>query len=648
MAMVANSITSMGRYILAIFCLLFSLAIMGQSNVPLLERNISVSFQNQPLSAVLDKIAAQSGITFSYSPTLVNTNKIVTVKASNKSVREVLALVLDDNVACKASGKYVILSKAETPGKKVTVSGYVYDKNTGKKVPNTSVYDEKSMTSAVTNQYGYYELEVPRKAPSVKLNVKKNEFSDTTVSLTPIKNQLVEINIEQAPPVSPYIDSLRKNNFQAATDRFFKNAKGFINTVNIKDTISRRFQISFLPYMGTNHLLSANVINRTSINILGGYSLGNNGFEVGGIFNINRRSMAGFQAGGIFNIVGGPAKGFQTGGIFNTVNGSFNGFQTAGTINMVKDTFRGFQASGLINYVGGSMKGFQAAGLVNVTKGKADGFKAAGLFNINADTSRGFNAAGLANISARTYTGAAVAGLFNYSHIHKGGAQIAGLFNYADRLSGTAQIAGLMNIAFRQSGGIQLAGLLNFAADVKGLQLAPFNFSDTCSSGVPIGIASFVRKGVHQLELSGDELLFTTLSFRTGTRHFHNIFSAGISLTDIQSPIWSIGYGAGTSFKLSKRFNLDVDLTYSHLSKGPFNTNVNFLNKLYIGPEFAITRKVRVALGPTFNLFLADATQADYPTLFSTLAPYSFNNYTTTNNLNIKWWIGGKLAFRFF
>ncbi len=632
MAMVANSTTSMGRYILAIFCLLFSLAIMGQTNVPLLERNISVSLLNQPLSVVLDKISAQSGITFSYSPTLVNSNKIVTVKASNKSVREVLALVLDDNIAYKASGKYVILSKAETPGKKVTVSGYVYDKNTGKKVPNTSVYDEKSMTSAVTNQYGYYELEVPRKEPTVKLNVKKNEFSDTTVSLTPIKNQLVEINIEQAPPVSPYIDSLRKNNFQAATDRFFTNAKGFINTINIKDTINRRFQISFLPYMGTNHLLSANVINRASVNVLGGYSLGNTGFEVGGIFNINRRSMAGFQSAGIFNIVGGPAKGFQAGGIFNTVNGSFNGFQ----------------AGGLINYIGDSMKGFQAAGLVNVTKGKADGFKAAGLCNINADTSRGFNAAGLANISSHTYTGATVAGLFNYSHIHQGGAQIAGLFNYADRLSGTAQIAGLMNIAFRHSGGIQLAGLLNFATDVKGIQLAPFNFSDTCSSGVPIGIASFVRRGVHQLEIAGDELLFTTISFRTGTRHFHNIFSAGIYLTDTQSPLWSIGYGAGTSFKLSKRFNLDIDLTYSHLSKGAFNTNVNFLNKLYIGPEFAITRKVRVAIGPTFNLFLADAAQPDYPTLFSTLAPYSFTNYTTTNNLNIKWWIGGKLAFRFF
>jgi type II secretory pathway component GspD/PulD (secretin) len=152
----------MKRYILALFCLVFSVLAMGQSKTPLLERDINLNITNQPLSVAFDKIAAQTGVTFSYSPSLVNTNKIVSVKATNKSVREVLALMLDDNVAYKASGKYIILSKAETPGKKVTVSGYVYDKNSGKKVPNTSVYDEKSMTSAVTNEYGYYELEVPK------------------------------------------------------------------------------------------------------------------------------------------------------------------------------------------------------------------------------------------------------------------------------------------------------------------------------------------------------------------------------------------------------------------------------------------------------------------------------------------------------
>jgi hypothetical protein len=623
----------MKRYILALFCLVFSVLAMGQSKTPLLERDINLNITNQPLSVAFDKIAAQTGVTFSYSPSLVNTNKIVSVKATNKSVREVLALMLDDNVAYKASGKYIILSKAETPGKKVTVSGYVYDKTSGKKVPNTSVYDEKSMTSAVTNEYGYYELEVPKKEPTVKLNVKKNEFSDTSVSLIPIKNQLVEINIEQAPQVAPYVDSTKRNPFQEATDRFFKNAQGFINTVNIKDTIYRRLQISFLPFMGTNHKLSANVINQVSLNVLGGYSLGTNGFEAGGIFNINRRSMQGFQAGGIFNIVGGSAKGFQSGGIFNTVGGSFKGFQAGGILNTVRDSVSGFQAAGIANYAGGNV----------------DGFQTAGISNINADTVRGFTAAGMFNIAARQHSGVAAAGLFNYSHYHKNGAQIAGLFNHADNLYRTAQIAGLLNVSFRQSGTIQLAGLLNYATDVKGLQLALFNFSDTVSTGVPIGIASFVRKGVHQLEFSADELLFTHAAFRTGAQYFHNIFSIGISLNDTQSPLWMFGYGAGTSFKLSNRFKLDIDLSYNHLSKGSFNTNVNFLNKLYIGPEFAVAKWFKIAVGPTFNLFLSDSLQPDYAAVYSTLAPYSFSDYTATgNNLNIKWWVGGKAAIRFF
>lgn len=649
MVMVANPWHAMRTYILAVFCLLFSVLALGQNKTPLLERDINLTVTNQPLSVAFDKISAQTGVTFSYSPSVVNTNKIVTVKASNKSVREVLALVLDDNIAYKANGKYIILTKAEAPGKKVTVSGYVYDKNTGKKVPNTSVYDEKSMTSAVTNEYGYYELEVPKKEPTVKLNVKKNEFSDTSVSLVPIKNQLVEINIEPAPSVSPYVDSLKHNKFQEAADRFFKNAKGFINTVNIKDTIYRRFQLSFLPFMGTNHKLSANVINQVSLNVLGGYSLGTNGFEAGGIFNINRRSMQGFQSGGIFNIVGGQAKGFQAGGIFNTVGGSFSGLQSGGIFNIVSGSFKGFQAAGIFNMARDTFSGFQAGGLLNYTNGPANGFKAAGLANINYGDTRGFAAAGLTNISAKQMMGVSAAGLFNYSHNHINGAQIAGLFNYADNLTNTAQIAGLLNFSLRQSGSIQLAGLLNYATNVKGLQLAPFNFADTVSTGVPIGVASFVRKGVHQLELSADELLFTQAAFRTGAQYFHNTFSIGVSLNDTQSPLWMLGYGVGTSFKLSNRFKLDIDLSYNHISKGAFNTNVNFLNRLYIGPEFAVAKWFKIAVGPTFNLFLSDSLQPDYAAVYSTLAPYSFTDYTaTSNNLNIKWWVGGKVALRFF
>jgi hypothetical protein len=622
----------MGKFILAYLLLLLSFVAQAQ-NVPLLERNLNISIDNLPVAQALDKIAAQGNFTFSYTPSVLP-QKNITLTARNKSVRQVLAMALGNDVSYKASGKYIILSKApEKPGKKITVSGYVYDKNSGKKVPNTSVYDEKTMTSAVTNQYGYYEIEVPSKSTNLQLNVKKDEYGDTILSL-PIKNQLVEITIQPADTATPYTGNITPPNpFKEVGAKFFKSAKGFINTVNIKDTINRRFQLSFLPYMGTNHKLSANVVNQVSVNVLGGYSLGNKGAEFGGIFNINRRGMQGFQAGGIFNINGASSSGFQAGGIFNTVSGSYKGFQAGGISNMVRDTFSGFQAAGLINFVGGTFNGFQAAGLINFANGHATGFKAAGL----------------ANISAKQHTGATAAGLFNYAYYQNNGAQIAGLFNMANNLSRTAQIAGLCNIAFKKSGTVQLAGLFNYATNVTGLQLAPFNFADTVSKGIPIGVASFVRKGLHQLELSADELLFTNLSFRTGILGFHNIFSAGVQLTNTQSPLWSIGYGIGTGFRLSKRFNFDIDLTYSHISKGAFNTDVNFLNRLYLGPEFAITRKIRVALGPTVNLFLSDTQSPDYAAIYSGLAPYTFSNYTATqNNLNIKWWVGGKVAIRFF
>lgn len=614
--------------------------------MPPLEREINLTATNETVGAVLNKIAGQSGVTFSYSPSVVNSQKTISIKAKDKSVREVLALVLDEGIAYKQSGKYIILTKAPNPGKKVTVSGYVYDKTSGKKVANTSVYDPNTMTSSISNQYGYYELEVPKES-KVKLAVNKAEYADTTIALAPIRNQLVEIAIQPAPPPVEVIDTAKRNPLKEAGLTFFRNARAFINTINIKDTIHRGFQLSFVPYIGTNHKLSANVINRASINVLGGYSMGTYGFEVGGIFNINRKSSQGFQSAGIFNIVGGNYKGFQAAGILNIVKGSVAGFQAGGLFNHVGSNSTGFQAAGLLNSVGGTSGGFRAAGLTNYVNGQATGFGAAGLFNIHGQNATGFTTAGLANITAGTHTGASTAGLFNYSHIHKHGAQIAGLFNYADSIDGAVQIAGLLNMSFRRSGPAQISGLINVARTVTGLQLALINIADTCESGVSLGLISFVRKGVHQFELSVDEMLFGSLHFRTGSRGLHNIIGAGINLTDTQSPLWAITYGLGTSIRMGKRASFDIDLAYNHLSQGSFNTNVNFLNRLYIGPEFTIAKWFKIAVGPTVNLFLSDATQANYAA-FEKLVPYSFSNYTAiSNNVNIKWWVGGKLAIRF-
>ncbi len=633
------------KRLLTILFILAAVLVHAQKPVPVLEKEISLTLTNVTVGAALEKIANQVGFVFSYNPTLINAAKVISIKATNKSVREVLLMVLGETISYKANGMYVILSKAEAK-KKVTVSGYVYDKSSGKKLANTTVYDPNTMTSSISNDYGYYEMAIPKKVERINLTASKSTYGDTVIKVATTQNQMVQIEIE---PEVATTDTTKKNLFKEAGVKFVRGAKAFINNINVKDTLNRRFQLSFLPYIGTNHKLSGNVINRVSINVLGGYSMGTNGAEFGGIFNINRRDVSGFQAGGIFNTVGGSFNGFQAGGILNTVNGNFKGFQAGGVTNLTMGNVKGFQAGGVINVTKGRMDGFQAGGMFNVAMAGIKGFQAAGFMNINTDTARAFSAAGFANIATKAHYGVQAAGLFNYSTHHYNGAQIAGLFNSSLNLNKTAQIAGLFNFSARNSGTVQLAALFNYATNVTGLQLGILNISDTCSSGVSVGLLNITRKGVHQLEISADELLFGTVAFRTGSRGFHNIFSVGMSAKDTQSPLWAFGYGVGTSIKMSKRWNWDFDLTYNHISKGGFNTNVNFLNRLYFGPEVAVKRMFRIAFGPTVNLFLSDTTQTDYASTFASIAPYSFSDYTSAqNNVNIKWWVGGKVALRFF
>src|SRR5690606_29239387 len=127
-----------------------------------------------------------------------------------------------------------------------------------------------------------------------------------------------------------------------AMGRFLLSARQKVQTMNLKKFFTTRpFQISFTPGLGTHGRLSPQVINHFSLNILGGYNGGVDGFEVGGLFNINKKDVQYFQAAGVFNLTGGRMNGFQVAGVNNTVLDSVSGAQVAGVNNMVKGNFTG-------------------------------------------------------------------------------------------------------------------------------------------------------------------------------------------------------------------------------------------------------------------------------------------------------------------
>jgi hypothetical protein len=590
--------------LLAWLCTLASITALA--NVPALEREINLDFHEEDVASALKKIEQQTGVLFSYQPAVLNNVLPVSGSFRKKSVREVLTAIFSNKVTYLAKNNYIILKTKPPakPGQRSEFSGYVYEKQTGQKLAKVSIYDPVSLQSATSDEYGFYRITVPANTPSLSVN--KQNYQDTTV--TTEKASLTNIEISPELPAGDTLEWRRKlKELNGAASDLLKKFNAYVHTINVSDSITRDWQVSFLPFVGTNHKMSGNVYNRLSLNVLGGYSRGVTGFEAGGLFNLNRENMNGAQFAGLFNIVG--------------------------------DSVKGIQGAGLINVAGKKQSGLQGAGLMNVNVA-ADGLRAAGLMNVGGRT-KGLDMAGLMNITCST-KGALLAGLANVSDSLKGFAA-AGLFNVNSQ-GRAVQLAGLFNVA--GDAGFQVAGLFNVAGNVSGAQLSVLNFADS-ASGVPIGLLSFVKKGVHQLEISSDEWFYANLSFRTGVPQFYNILSIGY-LPGSTATLWQVGYGLGTSLRLNSKMRIELNLSTHHVSKGALLLAPSELYRFSPALEYRFSRAFAVAAGPTFNLYHTDELMQEFDFTYSHVAPYSAFNNSTGEAYNQKGWIGGKIALRFF
>ncbi len=615
-----------------LFISLINLRLLAQGT-PYLERVITISFQEERLDAALKRVATQGGFTFSYSPAALQTDRMVSFNFVNKTVREILDQFFSGTVQYKARGKYVILTRAQTSSRQSqTFSGYIVDESTGQRMRDVTVYDPVTLSSTVTDQFGFFQIRIDHPPEDLKLRINKQNYSDTIITVPSRTGRLLSVSMKGSKEkMSVLADSVHQKfkRFWQKTKLF---TKGRINEANISDTIHRKTQISFLPFIGTNHALSGTVINDYSFNVLGGYSMGVRKLEIGSIFNIVRGDVHGVQLAGNFNAIGGETRGVQLAGIFNANRGPVSGAQLAGIFNFHWREVEDFAGAGILNV---NMKGSDAvelAGIANATIGDQTLPHAAGILNFATGNAR-----------------SQVAGVFNFSAKRVRGWQGGGVFNFAAKDVTGAQTAGVFNFSGKTVHGAQIAGVLNFAKKVKGVQFGLINVSDSVG-GVPIGLLSVVMKGYHKFEVSADEIFYTNFAFRTGVRQFYNIIMAGAKPASFNdtSTHWTFGYGVGTAPRISKKTFLNLDITSQQIVQGGSIESVNMLNKVYLGLDYQFAKKMSLTFGATLNGWLTDMNhEATRWTLFSDIKPNVFYDKSVGDHNNLKMWVGGKIGLRF-
>jgi len=578
--------------------------------VPILERKISISLTDEKIANALNRISQEGKFSFSYNASIIDESQTVTLNVTNKTIREVLNQVFKGRMDYKQKSSHLILTKVPIKQTQATttvviISGYVEDAETKEKVPDASVYDKKSITSAVTDEYGYFRMKLDKKDQEASIAVSKKDYKDTLVTITAPSNQYLNISITPIEKDSVIVkaetismDSIKE---EKKEEEFVLPYEDEPNVQNISDTLYRDIQISFLPFLGSNGRLSGNIINDYSINILGGYSLGTRQIELGFFFNLDRGNVKWLQLAGFGNLVGGDVYGIQGAGFFNINGGSTVAAQAAGFGNLNFKEFSGVQWGGFTNINLKSVHGVSIAGFANVTNGE----------------SRGVQLAGFSNIQTGNYRGSQIAGFSNIADGHIDGSQIAAFFNYGKKVRGT--------------------------------QIGVFNYADSLG-GVPIGLVSIVKSGYHKLEVASDEVFYANLSFRTGVKQFYNILTVGMQPqpVDNNTTVWTFGYGLGTAPKLNRWLDLNIDLLSQHVNKGGFTDELSSLNKLYLGLDFRLAKKLSLATGITLNAYFTKTTFTDYPSLFVDYKPNYIYDHTYSNDTNLKMWLGAKVGLRFF
>lgn len=381
--------------ILILIACSFSSAGVAQS---LLNKPVTIEMRQKPVSEVLKAIGDQGGFYFSYNSNLFKKDSLVTIYARQKTVNEVLDMLFAGKYEYKEKNNYIIIQQASEYW---YATGYVIDANTGEKIINASVYERRQLVSTLTDEEGYFKLRLKDKHIAAVLNISRSWYSDTELVINATAPNNITIGIS---PKNIVLDTIVvTQNSGIEKNRWSKlllSSKQRIQSLNInKAFIDMPVQTSFTPGLSTHGSMNSQVVNKLSFNVLGGYTAGTNGFELGGLFNIVRKDVKYVQIAGLFNNVGGEVEGVQIAGLFNNILDTVHACQVAGLSNVVQGKVKGLQIGGISNAVTKEVKGMQIAGISNIAAEDMKGVQIAGISNLVRGDINGMQLSGIVNVA---------------------------------------------------------------------------------------------------------------------------------------------------------------------------------------------------------------------------------------------------------
>lgn len=406
--------------IIKIFVVIFSC--LGGCNIlyaqeSTLERTISIETGNASPEAFLQKVEETLNIRFSYNADILP-DKQITINASDESLLRILKAAFGKSYVFRSNGRYVIILKREKREARqqstdiyAEIRGRVVEWGSGSPLAAATIYDLSTRRSVLTDSSGQFSLAFSPDSRTIGLRCSKQGFSDSIRIIDYSREEDVVFKLHPLRLSMGAVEAKKSGNISGQADRHIRilrrlvSAESFINSLNVRIFDKQPVQLSLLPSIGTNFRMSGSIINHFSINLLSGYSAGVQGFEGGGILNMNRFDVNGMQVSGLANLAGGNMSGFQAAGLYNRIGGDIRGVQLSGGINTGADSVDGVQLAGLINRRTAYVNGLQLAIIANSTEGEVRGAQISAIYNYSKKPGFQFGLVNVADTNSGTPMG---------------------------------------------------------------------------------------------------------------------------------------------------------------------------------------------------------------------------------------------------
>ncbi|MDN5213366.1 carboxypeptidase-like regulatory domain-containing protein [Fulvivirgaceae bacterium BMA12] len=183
-----------------LFVLGLSITFIGKSQQSGIQKIISVDFKNESLKGAIRKLSKDPDIHFSYSESLLNLEKRISLSLKGVQVSQVLDKLFNGaNVSYAEVGDQIVLTRKIATRKKTgfrTLSGFISDRETGENLVGVSLFIADKHLGVTTNEYGYYMFTLPEgeytvsinylgyKSQQYKLLINKDQRLDLTMEVT--------------------------------------------------------------------------------------------------------------------------------------------------------------------------------------------------------------------------------------------------------------------------------------------------------------------------------------------------------------------------------------------------------------------------------------------------------------------------------